>query len=218
MFEKAIRLDLAPFHLLKHPFYQKWSEGKLKMEELQEYSCQYFHHVSAFPRYISTIHSKCADINSRQVLLDNLIDEEKGPENHPELWQRFAESLGVNRERVVNAQLNKETKELIDGFFALCHESYAKGLGALYAYEYQVPDVATSKIDGLKKFYNLHGEHGLKFFHVHIGADEWHSQECINLLNNLPAKEQEEARAGANAAAKLLWKFLDGVNGEHHSC
>ena len=89
MFEKTIQQDIAPFHLLKHNFYQKWSEGKLKIEELQEYSCQYFHHVSAFPRYISTIHSMCADINNRQVLLDNLVDEEKGSENHPELWQRL---------------------------------------------------------------------------------------------------------------------------------
>ena len=115
MFEKTIQQDIAPFHLLKHNFYQKWSEGKLKIEELQEYSCQYFHHVNAFPRYISTIHSMCADINNRQVLLDNLVDEEKGSENHPELWQRFAEGISVSRERIAKTKLNPETKELIDG-------------------------------------------------------------------------------------------------------
>ncbi|WP_255586014.1 hypothetical protein [Wolbachia endosymbiont of Mansonella ozzardi] len=32
----------------------------------------------------------------RQVLLGNLI-EEQGDENHPELWQHFAEGLGVSR-------------------------------------------------------------------------------------------------------------------------
>jgi len=203
MFEKTIQQDIAKFHLLKHDFYQKWSEGKLKMEELQEYSCQYFHHVSAFPRYISTIHSQCADISNRQVLLDNLVDEEKGSENHPELWQRFAESIGVSRKRIATTALNPETKALIDGFFTLCSGSYAKGLGALYAYEYQVPEVATSKIDGLKKFYGLDDPRGLKFFQVHITADEWHSQECINLLNKLSSEEQEKARQGASSAAKL---------------
>lgn len=218
MFEKTIQQDIAQFHLLKHDFYQKWSEGKLKREELQEYSCQYFYHVNAFPRYISAIHSQCADISNRQVLLDNLIDEEKGSENHPELWQRFAEGIGVNRERIAKATLNRETKELIDGFFTLCRGSYAKGLGALYAYEYQVPEVATSKIDGLKKFYGLDDPKYLKFFQVHITADEWHSQECINLLNKLSSEEQEEARRGAGSAAKLLWRFLDGVNKIPHYC
>ena len=218
MFEKTIQQDIAPFHLLKHNFYQKWSEGKLKIEELQEYSCQYFHHVNAFPRYISTIHSMCADINNRQVLLDNLVDEEKGSENHPELWQRFAEGISVSRERIAKTKLNPETKELIDGFFELCSESYAKGLGALYAYEYQVPEVATSKIDGLKKFYGLNDERALKFFQVHITADEWHSQECINLLNKLSPAEQEEAKQGARSAAVLLWKFLDGVNKTPYHC
>ena len=29
------------------------------------------------------------------MLLDNLIDEEKGSENHPELWMRFAEGMGI---------------------------------------------------------------------------------------------------------------------------
>ncbi len=106
MIIETIKNEIAQFHLLKHSYYQRWNEGKLTVDDLKEYSCQYFHHVVAFPRYISTIHSKCEDIASRQVLLDNLIDEEKGEENHPELWLRFAESFGATREEVKNAKLN----------------------------------------------------------------------------------------------------------------
>ncbi len=100
----------------------------------------------------------------------------------------------------------------MDGFFDLCNHSYATGLGALYAYENQVPEVAKSKIDGLEKFYGITNERGIKFFKEHITADEWHSEEVADLINNLSPAQQEEARVGANAAAKLLWNFLDGVN------
>ena len=35
-----------------------------------------------FPRYLSSIHSNCEDISVRQEILDNLIDEERGNDNH----------------------------------------------------------------------------------------------------------------------------------------
>jgi pyrroloquinoline-quinone synthase len=203
--------ELNDFNLLTHEFYKDWSAGKLSPEILKEYSKQYYHHVEAFPRYISTIHSKCKDIKDRQILLGNLIEEEQGEENHPELWLRFAEGFGAKREEVKNVELNTQTQELIEGYFSLSNSSYAKGLGALYAYEKQVPEVAKSKIEGLKAFYGIDDERSLKFFNVHIKADEWHSEECANLIAKLSPHEQQEAREGAIMGAKLLWKFLDGM-------
>mgnify|MGYP003476738550 CR=1 FL=1 len=35
-------------HLLKHPFYQAWSTGKLSVDSLRTYACQYYHHVEAY--------------------------------------------------------------------------------------------------------------------------------------------------------------------------
>ncbi len=206
---------LDKFHLLKHPFYQNWSEGKLSMETLKRYAEQYYHHVDAFPRYISTIHSKCEDLPSRQILLANLNDEEAGEENHPELWLRFAEKLGATREAVKNVTKLENTNALIHGYFNLTKTSYAMGLGALYAYERQVPDVAKSKIDGLRKFYNLDSEEGLKFFTVHITVDEWHSSEILDLIMMQPTEQKIESFDGAIRGAKLLWGFLDGI---HAAC
>lgn len=208
--------ELDKLHLLKHPFYQAWSEGKLSIEILREYAKQYYNQVKAFPRYISKIHSQCDDIKARQILLGNLIDEEQGEEHHPELWLRFAEGLGVSRDDVESAALKEETRALVEGFFKLSEESYAKGLGALYSYERQVPEVAKSKIDGLEKFYGINTEQALKFFNVHIKADEWHSDECASLIKKLSPAEQEEAKKGAVEGAKLLWQFLDGMVKECH--
>lgn len=111
-----------------------------------------------------------------------------------------------------------KTKELIDGFLNICKSSVAAGIGALFAYERQIPEIAQSKIDGLCKFYNFaSSDAGLKFFYVHIEADEWHSQECAQLIEALDPSSREVAYKGA----KLLWQFLDGIyesEGFKHYC
>ncbi len=202
---------LEALHLLKHPFYQSWNEGTLTLDTLKIYAKEYYHHVAAFPRYISQIHSLCPDISDRQVLLENLIDEEKGENNHPELWLRFAEGLGVSRKELKQFPELTKTKELIEGYFELVKTDYATGLGALYAYERQTPEVSKSKIDGLKKHYSVCDEKTLEFFSIHQKADEWHTEELIGLIDRLSKSEQEKVAHGAMKGARLLWSFLDGM-------
>ncbi|WP_339045563.1 CADD family putative folate metabolism protein [Candidatus Mesenet endosymbiont of Agriotes lineatus] len=205
--------ELAKYSLLNHPFYEQWSTGKLSFSTLQKYAQQYYHHVQAFPCYISAIHSQCNNLKSRQVLLENLIEEERGKENHPELWMRFAESISATRESVLNSTWLGGTSNLVNGYHKLSRDSYAKGLGALYAYERQVPEVAKSKIEGLEKYYKVDNmKDCLKFFEVHITADEWHSEECADLIDELDKKQKNEAHEGATTGAKLLWNFLDGID------
>jgi pyrroloquinoline-quinone synthase len=204
---------IEPFNLLKHCFYKKWNQGKLNHKVLQEYSKQYFHHVDTFPRCISAIHSNCENLKNRQILLGNLIEEEDTENSHSDLWLQFANGLGVNSNDVRNASLHQETEDLITGFLALARDSYAMGLGALYAYEYQIPEIAKSKIIGLSKFYGVNDSQTIKFFEVHIVADEWHSQECFDLLKKLSSRdEQDLAVNGAEQLSKLMWNFLTGID------
>jgi pyrroloquinoline-quinone synthase len=217
----ALHAELDAMHLLNHDFYKAWNEGKLSIETLQTYAREYYHHVAAFPRYISAIHSRCDDIVSRQVLLGNLIEEEKGEENHPELWQRFTEGLGAARVALSERPEGDKTKQLVDGYYDLVEADYATGLGALYAYERQTPAVSKSKIDGLKCHYGISDERTLKFFDVHMTADEWHSDEVAQLIGKLDAEGQKRAAEGARKGAKLLWGFLDGMVetcGIEHAC
>ena len=172
--------------------------------------------MEAFPRYISLIHSQCDDLGDRQVLLENLIEEERGSENHPKLWRDFAMELGVSADSLSNVKQYKNTEILVNRFFDLCRKSYASGLGALYAYEYQTPAVAESKIQGLKEFYNILSEKALKFFEVHKGADVWHSEEVAGLIAKLSPEEQKEASQAASEAADVLWGFLDGMMDAHN--
>ena len=95
----------------------------------------------------------------------NLIDEEAGNPNHPELWLQFAEQLGASADEVRATEKQPETAALIDTFRSVCSNgATAEGLAALYAYESQIPAVSESKIDGLKKHYGFDDREGLRVF------------------------------------------------------
>jgi pyrroloquinoline-quinone synthase len=213
-FENDLLEAVMEYSMLKHPIYVAWTEGKLSKAVLAEYAKQYYAHVRAFPTYVSGVHSHCEDLSIRQELLENLIEEERGEENHPELWLRFAEGLGVSREDVKNAKLLSSTEESVARLKSLTRsEDYREGLAALYAYESQIPEVARTKREGLNSFYGIADERAVSFFRVHEGIDILHQQLEKKILseNCQIAVEQRRAIEAAKESAKALWGFLDGV-------
>jgi len=210
----AIDSAVADRAMLSHPFYQAWTEGRLSLDTLRAYARQYFHHVEAFPRAVSAVHSACPDRDGRRMLAENLAEEEgveAGKQDHATLWLMFACGLGEDESAVRSQELNPETAALIETFRKLSHRSYAAGLGALYAYESQFPGVATAKIEGLVDRYGIADEETLRFFRVHATADVEHSSVCRALLDRLPDAEQQEAIAAGEELAGALWNFLSGV-------
>jgi pyrroloquinoline-quinone synthase len=209
--------DIAEKHLLKHPFYLAWTRGELSKEALSDYARQYYHHVAAFPTYLSAVHAKCEDQTARRELLNNLIDEEAGSPNHPALWLKFAEGLGISDVDVRNTQKSPETKNLIDEFRSVCGEaSTAEGLAALYAYESQIPAICESKIDGLKKHYAFNDPEHYRYFSVHIEADREHSAAERQMLSSYIDNDNcESVKASVNRVLDALWEMLSGVCRRH---
>ena len=201
-------------HLLNHSFYKAWNAGELPKDTIREYAAQYFQHVSLFPRYLSAIHSNCDEIKTRQLLLENLNEEEQGNENHPELWMRFAEGMGNNRKNINETIPIKETKELVKTFKKLSKsEKYHIGLAALYCYESMQPEISETKKDGLQKFYNISDEDTLKFFTVHMHADKWHRKVVRNIIKKVAdtKSKQDEITNSVETALGALNNFLSGM-------
>ena len=216
MFSKQLNEKLDRYHLLNHPFYKSWNEGKLTREIIKDYAEQYYQHVKAFPRYISATHSLCEDIEKRKILLENLQDEEKDGADHPKLWKNFAIAMGSDSKKIEKVKKEKFTAELIDNFFKNGRSSYAEGLASLYTYERQIPEIAETKIRGLKDHYEVTSKEGLEFFEVHKAADVYHREACEKLLDGLSLDEQKKAEASALSTAKYLWNFLSGIAEKHN--
>lgn len=221
-FSQDLREKLYEKHLLKHPFYRAWEAGELNRDILKYYAAQYGGrggHVNVFPLGVGAVYAQCKpeNIKARKLLMENLIEEEgfagEGHQDHPELWMQFAEGMGASREEIENAELSPTSRKLSDTFMNYCRSSYAEGLAALYAYEYQNSEICETKARGLVEHYGVAPEDArtLAFFTVHQGADIEHTEACEQLLDDLPPDEQEKAMRAAQDHAQALWDFLTAV-------
>jgi pyrroloquinoline-quinone synthase len=213
-FWNELESRIAKHDLLCHPFYKAWSAGELTREDLREYSADYYHHVAAFPTYLSALHSRLADGELRREVLRNLCDEEIEGAAHSDLWLNFSEGFGAAKEDVRNSEPVKEITDLIAAFRKVASDgTTAAALAAFYAYESQVPRVAKEKAIGLKNMYGADAK-TCGYFTLHQTADVHHSNVWREQLEALLAANPEsadEALAAADEAAQALWSALDGI-------
>jgi pyrroloquinoline-quinone synthase len=201
---------VAERRLLDHPFYTAWSHGELSPEILRKYAEQYYHWVQAFPTWLSAAHSNASDLAMRQEILANLNDEEMGDDNHPELWLRFCDALGLDRAAVKSAELLPETREAIATMRRVCRDEPAvAGLSALYAYESQQPEVMKTKREGLRDLYQITSGH--EYFEVHEAMDVVHSAGERKLIEASVAGHEAEALAAAKQAIDATYTILNGI-------
>jgi pyrroloquinoline-quinone synthase len=207
--ERRIARVLEEKSLLRHPFYRAWSEGTLPAGRLREYARQYYHFEAAFPRFLSAVHARTASPSVRQLLLNNLWDEESGSRNHVALWLEFAAALGLSAKDVVASKPNAETAALIDHFAGVCaNRPIGEGLASLYAYEGQVPTIAWEKIKGLREHYGM-APGQFEFFSVHLVSDVSHAGAEMEAIREC-CEDEDAVVAAADAAADRLLAFLDG--------
>jgi pyrroloquinoline-quinone synthase len=214
-FEERVR----PFNLLQHPFYQAWSKGELTREDLREYAAEYWHHVSAFPTYLSALHSRLPDGEMRREVLRNLAEEEgvdaATARPHSDLWMDFAVGMGATCDEVTGRAVRPETTALMNTFRELMREEKASSaMAALYAYESKVPAIAATKAEGLAEHYGTEGA-AARYFTLHQTADVAHASVWRELIDKElaagSAEDEEAALHAGERAAKVLWVALDGV-------
>ncbi len=203
---------IAGKNLLKHPFYQDWQAGKLSRESLQLYAAQYYRHVEAFPKHLRVLAER-ADASLKPVVLENLAEEENPAGPHPQLWLEFAEALGVSEEDIMNSPSLPGTQNVVHTFRDICgNRSVPEAVAALYAYESQVPEIASTKIDGLNRFYGISDAKGTAYFSVHEHADKAHRAAWRNWLLENATGSEEQILASAQDALNALWGALDAVH------
>jgi len=199
------------YHLLKHPFYRAWADGTLSRETLALYAEQYYQHVRAFPENLEKLAGR-SDDELRGIVNENLAEELDPAGPHPELWREFAGAVGAREAELNAGRPLPGVAALLDVFDELCENgSKAQAVAAFYVYESQVPEIATQKIAGLKKHYNVTAEHALRYFAVHEEADVRHRAAWRAWLAAQPESECAPIFAAGERALKSLWGALDAV-------
>ncbi len=189
--------------LLKHSFYQMWTEGKLTIDHLQGYSKEYFQLVKAVPKFVEAI----ARGTDNQDVAGNAQEEAE----HVEPWVRFATALGVSRNELANYDGAEKTNAAVAKMMSLANAPFEEAVAAMYAYEMELPKISRSKIDGLKKFYGMDSEDATKYFEIHEEADVRHAQVWREILSKIPADRQQAAFNAAVESLKAQNMLLDSV-------
>ena len=194
--------------LLAHPFYRRWEAGTLERAELAAYAAQYRHFEAELPGVLERVVKHVDDPVARRLVQANLDDERGVPAPHLELFDGFAEAVGVPS----HAEATPATAALVGMYRSEAEESPLAALAALAAYEVQASEIAASKADGLRARYGV-DDAGTRFWDVHSGADEVHGAWIVEALAALATSTDEvgvdEVRRAAGSAASAWWAFLD---------
>src|SRR6185437_1132300 len=124
--------------LLKHNFYQMWSEGKLAVSHLQGYSKEYFQLVKAVPKFVENISSVTTETSIKKAMDQNLKEEYE----HIEPWIRFANAIGVSTSELVNYIPANKTNAAVCDLAQLTMLSLEESAAAMYAYENELPKIS----------------------------------------------------------------------------
>jgi len=220
-FFQELNARISRYDLLCHPFYKAWSAGRLTREDLREYAQDYYHHVEAFPSYLAALSVRLEDGELRRAVLANMCDEKgidgskrTGAVPHSDLWLDFAEGMGSTRNLEWHTPV-PEIRQLIRYFHRVASEGLPEeALAAFYAYESQVPRVATEKERGLREMYGA-DDKTCGYFALHAEADVYHARVWRGLLEKRLEENPEAADAAlvaAENAARMLWQALDGID------
>lgn len=189
--------------LLKHPFYQMWSEGKLSKEMLAGYSKEYFQMVKAVPSFVGIISQYAPD-----SMITEIKENQQEESEHITPWAHFAASLGVqNLESYTGLEMTTSAVSELSGLMT----SLESGAVAMYAFEKEIPKISHTKLDGLAKFYNITEDSATEYFRLHEEADIRHAATWEKILDMIPEQRHAEFLAIAE-------KSLDAQNHLLDSC
>ena len=201
---KRIDAMIEERSLLKHPFYQMWSDGKLTQESLAGYSKEYFQLVKAVPSFMAPIIEKAPD-----SVISELIANQQEESDHVKPWINFAGELGVSEDELIPYTGLTKTRKAVSDLNELMN-TYEGGVCAMYAFEKEIPKISQTKLDGLAEFYGMTSNEATEYFKLHTEADIRHAASWRNIL--------EKSSTDSNNLIEIAEKSISAQNLLLDSC
>ena len=186
--------------LLKHPFYEMWSDGKLTQESLAGYSKEYFQLVKAVPEFMTPIIEKAPN-----SVITELTENQQEESDHIKPWISFAGELGISNDELISYSGLDKTKKAVSDLSELM-TTFDGGACAMYAFEKEIPKISQTKLDGLSEFYQITNDNATEYFKLHTEADIRHTASWRNILekSNADTSNLVEVAEKSVSAQNLL--------------
>lgn len=211
---ERIDYEIEKRSLLKHRFYQMWSEGKLTFDHLQGYSKEYFQLVKAVPNFVENIFNMVTNPSLKRDVGQNLKEEYE----HIEPWIIFSAAMGVDRNELISYKGQPETNMAVSTLTRLTELSLEEAVASMYAYERELPKISRSKIDGLNNFYGVKSHDATEYLEIHEEVDLRHSEVWKSILQTIPEYKQKHAFNAAIKSLEAQNKLLDSVQKNYVEC
>lgn len=170
---------------ISHPFLKAVCSGKATMDEIRRWAIQDYQFRRAVPRIAMLRYLACSDPEIARKLYEVVEEETRGLDTgsagHNELFVKFAESIGLTRDQIENAELLPATAAHLYYVELIIHTLpwfvvMAVQIGA----EGTFGPAAAALGQGFIKQYGMKPE-GVRFFTVHSEADEEHGNLAVEI-------------------------------------
>jgi len=143
----------------------------------------------------------------RRDVLANAYEEECDATPHSQLWLRFVEGMSKNESNRDRPAQIPEMSALVKTFGTMAQEApIASVFGALFAYESQVPRIASEKLAGLKQHYGA-DDRTCSYFTLHRTADVHHSNVWRKIISDLVAQDKRRVELWSRSTASGEWAY-----------
>ena len=203
-FRLALEEAIEQRHSAVHPWSEAWTSGKLDRRLLGEWVKQHFHYVSHFSEWLGAVYAACPHWDVQHFLLENITEEEGfvgsgdfAPVRHSELLLDFAETCGMKRAEILNAQVKGELLPETLGLQSWCAVQSTKPF--------------VEALSGL--LIGLESQDEVTFFTLHIVADAEHGEKGFEIVEKYATTDEQRAACVrlVKEATMMRRLYLDGV-------
>ena len=224
-FRLALEDAINQRHSAVHPWSEAWTSGKLDRRLLGEWVKQHYHYVSHFSEWLATVYANCPHWDVQHFLLENITEEEGfvgsgdfEPVRHSDLLLDFAQTCGMSRREVLDAQIDGGLLPETLGLQSWCQRQSTRPFvealsGLLIGLESQVPAIYSKTTPPLMEKYGF-TEEEVTFFTLHIVADQEHGDRGYEIVEKYATtEEQQKICVGlVREAAMMRRLYLDGLH------
>jgi pyrroloquinoline-quinone synthase len=196
-----------------HPIVAGLEAGSVTLPQMRFWTEQFYLHIRNMLPWIGEIYVRCPYEDVRAALVKNLAEEALGTwyagKSHPDLLLDFAAAIGGNPDAMRAAEQVPASRKLTDYFeFMATRRPWFVALAAVgIGLESFVPEAFTRMVAAFKDQYGLSDEQ-VRFWSVHIVADEEHGDEGIEIVENY-ATTTEDRRVVFDCTMETTRLFRD---------
>lgn len=224
-FRLALEEAINQRHSAVHPWSEAWTSGKLDRRLLGEWVKQHYHYVSHFSEWLATVYANCPHWDVQHFLLENITEEEGfvgsgefEPVRHSDLLLDFAQTCGLPRQEVIDAQINGELLPETLGLQSWCQRQSTRPFvealsGLLIGLESQVPAIYSKTTPPLIEKYGFTDDE-VTFFSLHIVADQEHGDRGYEIVEKYATTDEQQKTCVrlVREAAMMRRLYLDGLH------